>query len=114
MARPLPPRQALALRQQRLLLRSRQLRGDLQQQLGAWQPALTWADRIQQAWWWLRAHPLVPLSAVVTLAVLRPRRAWRWGMRLWWGWRTLRRLGLLPAAGFNAGRTGRAGWPPTR
>ena len=25
-------------------------------------------------------------------AVLRPRRVWRWGWKLWWGWRTLRRL----------------------
>lgn len=95
MDRRVPPRQALALRQQRLLQRSRRLRGELQSELAAWKPALGWADRVHQAWRWLREHPLVPLTAVATVAVMRPRRAWRWGMRLWWGWRTLRRLGLV-------------------
>ena len=59
---------ALALRQQLLRLRSTELRGRLAADAAVLQPAL------------------------VVVAVLRPRRVWRWGWKLWWGWRTLRRL----------------------
>ena len=38
------------------------------------------------------AHPQAPLAAAVVLVVLRPRRAWRWGLRLWWGWRSWQRV----------------------
>ena len=27
-----------------------------------------------------------------TLTIRRPRRAWRWGLRLWWGWRSWQRV----------------------
>jgi phage gp46-like protein len=39
----------------------------------------------------LREHPEWPIGAAVVVVLLKPRRALRWGMRLWWGWRTARR-----------------------
>jgi hypothetical protein len=83
---------ALALRQQVLLLRSTGLRGRLAADAAVLQPPLALADRVHEGWRWLRAHPEAPIAAFVVVAVLRPRRVWRWGWKLWWGWRTLRRL----------------------
>ena len=83
---------ALALRQQALLLRSAALRSDLGRDLRRLQAPLALADRVRAGWQWLRAHPQVPLAAGLVLVVLRPRRAWRWGLRLWWGWRRWRRV----------------------
>ena len=83
---------ALALRQQLLRLRSTELRGRLAADAAVLQPPLALADRVQEGWRWLRANPAAPVAALVVVAVLRPRRVWRWGWKLWWGWRTLRRL----------------------
>ena len=83
---------ALALRQQVLRLRSTELRGRLVADAAVLQPPLALADRVQEGWRWLRANPAAPVAALVVVAVLRPRRVWRWGWKLWWGWRTLRRL----------------------
>jgi hypothetical protein len=83
---------ALALRQQVLRLRSTELRGRLAADAAVLQPPLALADRVQEGWRWLRANPAAPVAALVVVAVLRPRRVWRWGWKLWWGWRTLRRL----------------------
>lgn len=83
---------ALALRQQLLLLRSAELRSRWAADTAVLRRPLALADRVQEAWRWLRANPAAPVAAVVVVAVLRPRRAWRWGLRLWWGWSALRRL----------------------
>jgi hypothetical protein len=83
---------ALALRQQLLRLRSTELRGRLAAEAAVLQPPLALADRVQEGWRWLRANPAAPVAALVVVAVLRPRRVWRWGWKLWWSWRTLRRL----------------------
>jgi len=89
-----PPGHAasLARRQQQLLLRSGRLRDELGRELQRLQPPLQLADRVHAGWLWLRTHPQWPLGAALALVVLRPRRAWRWGLRLWWGWRSWRRL----------------------
>lgn len=83
---------ALARRQQALLLRSADLRGALGRDLRRLQAPLALADRLRGGWHWLRAHPELPLAAAAVLVVLRPRRAWRWSLRLWWAWRSWRRL----------------------
>ena len=83
---------ALALRQQVLRLRSTELRGRLVADAAVLQPPLALADRGHEGWRWLRANPAAPMGALGVVAVLRPRRVWRWGWKLWWGWRTLRRL----------------------
>jgi len=83
---------ALALRQRVLLVRSAELRGRFAADAAVLRRPLALADRVHEGWRWLRAHPEAPMAALVAVAVLRPRRAWRWGLRLWWGWRTVRRL----------------------
>lgn len=48
---------------------------------------------------WLQGHPLWVAGGVALLLAWRPRRAWRWGQRvffLWRGWQALRsRLSAL-------------------
>ncbi len=83
---------ALAQRQQRLLLQIAQQRGEVARAWHDLQPPLLLADRVRQAWLWLRAHPEWPLAAGVALVLLRPRRTMRWGLRAWWGWRQWQRL----------------------
>ena len=83
---------ALARRQQLLLVRSSELRGQLARDARAWQPPLALADRVYAGWRWLRDHPEAPLAVAAVLVVMRPRRALRWGWRLWSGWRLWLRL----------------------
>ena len=83
---------ALAQRQRLLLARSSELRLHLAADAVVLQRPLELADRVRQGWRWLRTHPEAPLAALVVVAVLRPRRAWRWGLRLWTGWRALQHL----------------------
>ncbi len=87
----------LALRQHLLLLRSAELRRDFIEQTAPWQTPLSLADQVHRGWQWLRGHPEAVAAGAVTLAVLRPRRAWRWGARLWWAWRLWQRVQKLQA-----------------
>ena len=81
----------LVLRQQRLLLRSAQLRLTLADQLQAIKRPLAVADRAQTALQWLYCNPLWPLGALMLVLVLRPQRAVLWGGRLWLAWKTFER-----------------------
>ncbi|MDO9133837.1 YqjK family protein [Hydrogenophaga sp.] len=81
----------LASRRQLLVLRSGQLRGQVVDQMQAVQPALVWADRLQDAWIWLRANPLAVAGGVLAVAVWRPRRSLGLALRLWSGWKLLQR-----------------------
>ncbi len=82
----------LAHRQRALLMRSVALRAQFAADLQVLAPPLRLVDHVQAGWRWLRANPAAPAALLVVLAVLRPRRALRWGLRLWWGWQALRRL----------------------
>lgn len=88
----------LALRQRELLVHSGALRAQLVMDAAVLQRPLAVADRVRDGWRWLRAHPEAPIAALVVLAVLRPRRVLRWGLQVWAGWRTLRRLQRWVAA----------------
>ena len=90
--------EALASRQRVLLVRSAELRARLATDATVLQRPLALADRVHTGWRWARAHPEALIAALVVVAALRPRRAWRWGLRVWWGWRTARRLQLRWAA----------------
>ena len=81
----------LARRRHRLVQRSGQLRGLVADQLQVVQPAFVWADRLQDAWIWLRANPLVVAGGVLAVAVWRPRRSLGLALRLWSGWKLLQR-----------------------
>lgn len=87
----------LVLRQQRLLVRSAQLRFTLSEQAQIFKRPLTVADKAQAGLQWLYRNPLWPLGAVLALAVLRPRRAILWGGRLLWAWKTFRRARIWAA-----------------
>lgn len=80
----------LLVRQQRLLVRSAQLRLELADQAQVLQRPLAVADRAQSGLYWLYRNPQWPLGALALLIVVRPRRALVWGGRLWWGWKTLK------------------------
>lgn len=90
---------ALVRRQQQLLARSAQLRGQLALATAPWKERLGAVDQarslLNDTWHWLRRHPEVPAGLAVGVAVLRPRRAlrwgWRWGRRFWLGWQLYRR-----------------------
>lgn len=81
----------LARRRQMLVLRSGQLRGQAVEQLQVVQPALLWADRLQDAWFWLRANPLAVAGGVLAVAVWRPRRSLGLALRAWSAWKLLQR-----------------------
>lgn len=81
----------LARRRQMLVLRSGRLRGQVAEQMQVMQPALVWADRLQDAWIWLRANPLAVAGGVLAVAVWRPRRSLGLALRLWSGWKLLQR-----------------------
>jgi YqjK-like protein len=82
----------LARRRERLVRRSAHLRDATAAELRALQPALSWADRIQDAWLWLRANPLAAAAGVAALAVWRPRRVLGWGLRAWSAWKLVQRV----------------------
>lgn len=83
----------LALQQQRLAMRSAHLRRTLAGQVGELRTPLAVVDTGWAAARWLRRNPHAVVVPVALLAVLRPARAWRWGGRVWWGWRVFRRAG---------------------
>lgn len=80
------------VRQRLLLARSDALRRSLASDLRALEQPLAWADQGLAAARWLRRHPGWPVGAAALLVALRPVRAWRWGRRLFFAWRTGRRV----------------------
>jgi hypothetical protein len=92
MTSPKPDRaEQLARRRRMLVLRSGRLRGQVVDQMQAVQPALMWADRLQDAWIWLRANPLAVAGGVLALAVWRPRRSLGLALRAWSAWKLVQR-----------------------
>lgn len=88
-------RTELALRQQRLLLRSAELRRDVGVCTAPFKKPLAVVDQAWRAAQWLTNNPQWPVGAVLLLTILRPKRTLIWGTRLWWVWRTLQRTRLL-------------------
>lgn len=87
-----PQRMRLALARERLLERSSRLRGIVVEQSAALSPALRVGDSVREGVQWVRLHPEVIAAAAVGFFLLRPRRVWRWGLRLWGGWRLLQQV----------------------
>lgn len=81
----------LILRQQRLLVRSAQLRLTLAEQTRVFKKPLAVADQAQAGLQWLYRNPQWPLGTLLILIVLRPRRVILWGGRLWWAWKVFNR-----------------------
>ncbi len=92
-------RDELILRQQRLLVRSAELRLRLADQSQVFKRPLGVVDTANKGLCWLYSHPGWPLAALAAGIVLRPRRALVWGGRLWSAWRMLKRAQDWVAAG---------------
>ncbi|MDP2015082.1 YqjK family protein [Hydrogenophaga sp.] len=88
----------LARRRELLVQRSGQLRVQVVDQLQVVQPALVWADRLQDAWRWLRANPLAVAGSVLAVVVWRPRRSLGLALRAWSAWRLLQRARSVGSA----------------
>lgn len=82
----------LLLRQQRLLLRSAQLRADWARQSQAIQAPVALFDRARSGLQWLYRHPILSTAGMLALAIYKPRRVLVWGRRLLGGWFTFQRL----------------------
>ena len=88
----------LALKKQRLQIRSAALRQEFAAQTRVWRPAFALANRGQAAWLWLRRHPALPVALLVALLVARPRAVLRWARRGFFAWQTFGRLRAMLAA----------------
>ena len=82
----------LALKKQRLRLKSAILRDAFADQAGAWAPAFAAADQVRAGINWLRRHPALPIAVLVALLVARPRALLRLAGRGWLVWRGAKRL----------------------
>ena len=82
------PQDELRRRQQEWLLRSAQLRLTLAQQALVFRKPLAIADRGCDLLQLLANKPAWPLAAALLLVAWRPRRAFQWGRRLWWAYRS--------------------------
>jgi hypothetical protein len=82
----------LQLRQQRLLIRSTELRLQLRGHLQSLERPAAMADQFKAGMVWLYQHPQWPAGVLALLLILKPRRALAWTGRLWWLWKSARRL----------------------
>lgn len=91
-----PKRWQLALRKQRLQLRSAALREEFAARGAVFAPVTGWVDRARDGVRWLGQHPEVTAGAALALALFRPKALFRWLRRGWFLWQSARRLnGLL-------------------
>ena len=77
-----------------LIERAARERGELADLLQRWSQPLGLLDRCLAALNFAMARPPLVAAAVIALALLRPRRTWRWARRafaLWQGYRWLTR-----------------------
>lgn len=86
-----PPKPSLARRREILLARSTLLRKQLVEQAVVLSPVFSTADRLQEAYWWIRAHPEALAAGALALMVWRPRKAWSLGWRAWSMWKLYQR-----------------------
>jgi len=90
----------LQARRAQLTERSQALRVRLSGQAQVLQRPLALADGARRGIAWLRSHPQWLLGLFTPALLLRPRRALRWSLKLWWAWRLWRRLqAVLPPRG---------------
>ncbi len=85
---------AIEARRARLLERAAREREDVAQTLQSWAQPLTFVDRCVEAVRFVVSRPPLAAGAAFVLALLRPRRAFKWARRafgLWQGYRWLAR-----------------------
>lgn len=91
----------IALRRGRLLERIAGQRADLGRRMQPVKQVLDGVDRgvlgVRRGARYLKNHPGIVVACLAALAVLKPRRVWRWGRRGFIAWRTWRALRLRVA-----------------
>ena len=85
----------LALKKQRLQMRSAELRDTFAGYAATWAPVFAVGDKVQAGWIWLRRHPALPVATLVAVLVARPRSVFRWVKRGYIAWQALRKLNGL-------------------
>lgn len=85
----------LALKKQRLILKSAALRVSIADNAEPLRPLFAGADKVIAGIHWVQNRPQAVLAAVAAVAIVRPRLLWRWGRRalvLWKAWQKVRNL----------------------
>lgn len=82
----------LHLRQQELKAQSTHLREKIQVESLILVKPLRLIDQCLQGLRWLTEHPVWPASALLAIAVLRPKRTLVWGTRIWRVWKRVRSI----------------------
>lgn len=82
----------LALRKQRLLLKSEALRSRIGDHAAGLSPVFAAADAASRGWRWLKSHPEWVAGGGALLIALRPRTVIRWARRAFGAFRAWRRL----------------------
>ena len=82
----------LALKKQRLQIASDALRDDLGRYATGLRPLFSGADLAVDGVRWARRNPQFVVAAGVALLVARPKRAWRWARRAFFGWQAWQKL----------------------
>ena len=85
----------LALRKQRLQLRSAAQRDALIHHAQVFTPLFRGVDRITNGVIWARDNAPILSGIAIFLLVVRPRATLRWARRGWLGWQLLRRTSKL-------------------
>lgn len=99
------PRQVeLALKKQRLQIRSAALRDEFSAYAAGLAPAFALADRGRSALRWLRRHPLLPALVLAAVLAARPRMVLRWAQRGFVAWQALRKLRSVIQLGLSRTR----------
>jgi len=80
----------LALKKQRLVLRSTSLRQSLAADSQPLDPVFAAADKVVDGVHWLQERPVVVAAAAALVVLLKPRTVLRWGRRGFLAWQTLR------------------------
>ncbi|OHC62958.1 MAG: hypothetical protein A2045_15740 [Rhodocyclales bacterium GWA2_65_20] len=83
----------LALKKQRLQLRSAALRSEFAGHALALAPLFAVGDSVRDGALWLRRHPEIAVAAAVILLLTRPRTLFRWtrrGVVAWQAWSRMR------------------------
>ncbi len=82
----------LALKKQRLQIASDALRDDFGRYATGLMPLFSGADLTVEGVRWARRNPQLVAAAGVAFLVARPKRAWRWARRAFFGWQMLQKL----------------------
>ncbi|MBK7684854.1 MAG: YqjK-like family protein [Rhodocyclaceae bacterium] len=82
----------IALKKQRLLIKSEQLRNEFGRNGRGIKPAFQVADAGVAGVRWLQRHPEVIIGVAVTLVVAKPKAVLRWSQRAYTGWKTWQQI----------------------